>query len=165
MTRTLSLHPKVQSRLRVELLSSVPLDAKDRTFAMIDNLPYLNAVIMESLRLVNTISSYQTRVVPPGGCVISGYFLPASVSAPILLKLAVYYDYKIIATYEMCMHLDNRFVPTIPHKPTTQYLSFSRNFRPFPLASPTRELPHPRQEYVDLLQRPSRLYWTRTIPS
>lgn len=103
MTRTLSLHPKVQSKLRIELLTSVPLDAKDRTFAMIDSLPYLNAVIMECLRLVDTISSYQTRVVPPGGCVISGYFLPAGVSAPILLILAIYYDFKIVATYEICV--------------------------------------------------------------
>ena len=46
---------------------------------MIDSLSYLNAVIMEALRLVDTISSYQTRVVPKGGCVISGHYLPAGV--------------------------------------------------------------------------------------
>lgn len=90
MTRTLSVHSEVQSKLRVELLTSVPLDAKDRTFAMIDSLPYLNAVVMESLRLVDTISSYQTRVVPPGGCVVSGYFLPAGVSAPFFLVPSIY---------------------------------------------------------------------------
>ncbi|KAI4164571.1 MAG: hypothetical protein LQ342_001884 [Letrouitia transgressa] len=44
---------------------------------MIESLPYLNAVVMESLRTVDTISSYQTRIVPPGGCVIAGYSIPA----------------------------------------------------------------------------------------
>ena len=47
---------------------------------MIDSLSYVNAVVMEGLRLVDTISSYQTRVVPKGGCVISGCYLPAGVS-------------------------------------------------------------------------------------
>ena len=47
--------------------------------AMIDALPYLNAVVMEGLRLVDTIASYETRVVPSGGCMIEGYFIPAGV--------------------------------------------------------------------------------------
>ena len=46
---------------------------------MIDTLSYVNAVVMEGLRLVDTISSYQTRVVPKGGCMTCGYFLPAGV--------------------------------------------------------------------------------------
>lgn len=75
--RKLSARPDIQSQLRVELLTVVPNAVADRTYAMIDNLPYLNAVIMESLRLVDTISSYQTRVVPKGGCEISGYHIPA----------------------------------------------------------------------------------------
>ena len=53
--------------------------AEERLFAVTDSLPYLNAVTMEGLRLVDTISSYQTRTVPKGGCTISGYFLPAGV--------------------------------------------------------------------------------------
>ena len=77
--RQISTHPHVQAKLRLELLTSLPLSAEDRSFAMIDTLSYLNAVIMEGLRLVDTISSYQTRVVPNGGCTISGHFLPAGV--------------------------------------------------------------------------------------
>lgn len=79
MIRQISSHPGVQSKLRLEMLNSLPLNAEDRRFAMIDSLPYLNAVIMECLRLVDTISSYQTRTVPTGGCVISGHYLPAGV--------------------------------------------------------------------------------------
>lgn len=78
--RQLSIHQNVQSHLRLELLASVPLDGEDRDFAMIDKLAYLNAVMMECLRLVDTVASYQTRVVPKGGCFVSGTFLPAGVS-------------------------------------------------------------------------------------
>ncbi len=49
---------------------------------LLDSLPYLNAVLMEGLRLVDTILSYETRLVPAGGCVIEGYHLPAGVRCP-----------------------------------------------------------------------------------
>lgn len=88
MVRQLSKHAAVQSRLRLELLSSLTLDDKERSLATIDSLPYLNAVVMECLRTVDTISSYQTRVVPKGGCSISGYFLPEGVSSPVQLILS-----------------------------------------------------------------------------
>lgn len=78
--RQLSIHQDVQAHLRLELSTFTPMAAEDCNFAMIDELAYLNAVVMESLRLVDTISSYQTRVVPHGGCEISGHFLPAGVS-------------------------------------------------------------------------------------
>lgn len=80
MFRQLSSLPEIQSKLRLELLTSVPSDGSDRTFAVLDSLAYLNAVVMESLRTVDTVSSYQTRVVPKGGCTISGYYLPSGVS-------------------------------------------------------------------------------------
>ena len=95
------MHSDVQSKLRVELLTSVPLDAEDRNFAMIDSLPYLDAVVMESLRLVDTISSYQTRVVPLGGCVISGYFLPAGVCA-------LFLDSKFLLRFAGGFHSTNK---------------------------------------------------------
>ena len=77
--RRISLHPDVQARLRQELRDSLPSQAEERTYAAIDALPYLNAVMMEGLRLVDTIESYQRRIVPKGGCVIEGYYLPAGV--------------------------------------------------------------------------------------
>lgn len=78
--RQLSIHQDVQSRLRLELLTSVSFNRENSDFATIDKLMYLNAVVMESLRLVDTVSSYQTRVVPKEGCIVSGTFLPAGVS-------------------------------------------------------------------------------------
>ena len=91
MVRQLSQHIDVQSRLRLELLSSLSLDERERSMATIDSLPYLNAVVMESLRTVDTVSSYQTRVVPKGGCSISGYFLPEGVSSPVKLVLGAFW--------------------------------------------------------------------------
>ena len=78
--RQLSIHQGIQSHLRLELLTSVPLDENSRDLAMIDKLAYLNAVVVESLRLVNTVASYQTRTIPKGGRVVCGAFLPAGVS-------------------------------------------------------------------------------------
>ena len=86
MIRQLSKHADVQSKLRLELLSSPCLD-EERSLAMIDSLPFLNAVVMESLRTIDTVSSYQTRVVPKGGCLISGCFLPEGVSLLVELIL------------------------------------------------------------------------------
>jgi hypothetical protein len=48
-------------------------------YADLDKLPYLNAVIMEGLRLVYTINFYQPRVVPKGGCTVEDIYLPGGV--------------------------------------------------------------------------------------
>ena len=84
LVRKISEHPDVQAHLQHELRSSLPHSASERTMPMLDSLPYLNAVLMEGLRLVDTILSYETRLVPAGGCVIEGYYLPAGVRQSIL---------------------------------------------------------------------------------
>ena len=78
--RKLSMHPHMQARLQAELYESLPHGIEESTFAAIDALPFLNAVLLESLRLVDTIESCQSRVVPKGGCMIEGYYLPEGVS-------------------------------------------------------------------------------------
>lgn len=80
IVRKLSADSKIQAQVGAELLNSTARVTSNRTYAMIDELPYLNAVVMESLRLVDTISSYITRVVPEEGCTISGHYIPAGVS-------------------------------------------------------------------------------------
>ena len=77
--KQLSICPDVQCHLRSEISRSVPSN-EGYCFSALDKLPYLNAVVMESLRLLDNVSSYQTRVVPSGGCLILGAFLPAGVS-------------------------------------------------------------------------------------
>jgi cytochrome P450 len=72
----LTLHPTCQARLRKELRETLPSNSLDRNFAMIDKLTYLNATVMEALRVVTTIETYQPRVVPACGCSIEGYYIP-----------------------------------------------------------------------------------------
>ncbi|KAF2116259.1 cytochrome P450 monooxygenase-like protein [Lophiotrema nucula] len=84
----LSKHPDIQSKLRQELLdlsrliipSSAPIlpDPKE-----VDSLPYLNAVILESLRLHSAIPGPQPRFTPPQGCRLGpeeqDYFIPGGI--------------------------------------------------------------------------------------
>ena len=44
--------------------------------ASIDRLPLLNAVLYETLRLHAAAPNRQPRVVPPGGLVLHGYYIP-----------------------------------------------------------------------------------------
>lgn len=76
--KQLSVHQDVQSCLQSELSASRSL-IENQGFACIDKLRYLNGVVMEGLRLLDSIASYQTRVVPRGGCHILGVFIPAGV--------------------------------------------------------------------------------------
>lgn len=87
-TRRISLHPDIQVRLHQEIMTSLPNGNKEWTSAMVDALPFLNAIVLEGMRLVDTIGSYQRRVVPSGGCTIEGFYLPAGVSCAAVLEYA-----------------------------------------------------------------------------
>ena len=65
-----------QSRIRQELRLCLPCEASAATYQNIDSLPFLDAIILESLRTIASIETYQPRVVPPGGCTIEGCYLP-----------------------------------------------------------------------------------------
>lgn len=122
-THQISLHWDVQARLRQELTSLLPPWNEARTYAMVDTLPYLNAVVLEGLRLVDTIESYQRRVVPKNGCVVEGYYLPAGVSGFAYISS----DGEIKTFPAQALTLlplpDSRFRPAIPHQSPGCHLS------------------------------------------
>lgn len=72
----LTQYPDMQTKIRIELRETLPPEAGSRTYTLIDSLPYLEALVLESLRTITSVETYQPRVVPPGGCTIEGYYLP-----------------------------------------------------------------------------------------
>lgn len=78
----LSRHPKLQDRLRRELLSLSPqiMWPHEPTAAFelppaksLDALPLLHAILMESLRLHSPIPGIKPRITPAGSCTLAGY--------------------------------------------------------------------------------------------
>ncbi|KAI0855798.1 benzoate 4-monooxygenase cytochrome P450 [Xylaria cubensis] len=67
-------HPAVEKKLRAELAILGP---KTAPFSEITKLPYLDAVIHESLRIHGNLGLVNERVTPPGGAIIDGYHIPA----------------------------------------------------------------------------------------
>ncbi|KAF2875576.1 cytochrome protein [Massariosphaeria phaeospora] len=63
---------QVKRRL-VEELAALPEGYRD---ADLKNLPYLNEVISEVLRLYSAAPSFLPREVPPGGCEVDGFWMP-----------------------------------------------------------------------------------------
>ncbi|KAF7954467.1 hypothetical protein EAE96_005588 [Botrytis aclada] len=49
---------------------------EDITLSALQQLPFLNAVVNEGLRICNPVSGGLLRVVPQGGAMVCGYFLP-----------------------------------------------------------------------------------------
>lgn len=74
----LSKHPDMQTKLREELLTldhpiSYPSTAKLPPARAIDNLPLLDAIVTETLRLHAPIPGIQPRVTPSPSCTLAGY--------------------------------------------------------------------------------------------
>jgi cytochrome P450 len=73
----LSKHPSLQSKLRTELssLSSSP-ETGLPDFKDLDALPFLDAVLTETMRLYTLAGGPQYRITPPEGTTLDGYFIP-----------------------------------------------------------------------------------------
>jgi len=68
--------PEVHRKLDNELLKAWPNIMDRPRFEDLDGLPYLKAVIKESLRLSHGVWSPMTRIVPREGAQINGHFIP-----------------------------------------------------------------------------------------
>lgn len=71
----------VYERLVQELQDNLPI-GEVPAYEAVQNLPYLNAVIMEALRLYPTIPGTQPRKVDRAPVEIEGYAVPPGVSSP-----------------------------------------------------------------------------------
>lgn len=74
-------HPRALEKLRRELrdAEAARLVSRPITFKEAQALPYLQAVIMETMRIHPAIGQPITRVVPEGGATIGGYYFGAGV--------------------------------------------------------------------------------------
>lgn len=78
--------PAVLKRLRDEVDAHCPQDkhAPYITFAQSNDMPYLQAVIKEALRVHPATGLPLERIVPKGGATISGVFFPEGVSSTLV---------------------------------------------------------------------------------
>lgn len=81
-------HPDKLQKFKAELLTAWPsLEGAEPKLRDLEKLPYLNAVIKESLRLSSGVVSGLLRVVPPTGATIDGLSVPPGVRLHHLLNL------------------------------------------------------------------------------
>ncbi|KAJ2983966.1 hypothetical protein NUW58_g6157 [Xylaria curta] len=92
----LACNPRVKSKLRDEIkLVNNQLSSSDiLPYSEISKLPYLNAVIHETLRVHPNTGTIIERKAPPGGATIDGYYIPGGtivgVNAWVLHRNEVY---------------------------------------------------------------------------
>jgi cytochrome P450 len=72
-------NPEIYAKLRKELIEAFPDPTKPADYLTLEKLPYLTGVVKEGLRLSYGVIHPLPRVVPEGGAVFNGYFLPRGV--------------------------------------------------------------------------------------
>ena len=73
-------NPHIKERLQTELKTVLPSLDSSTDWATLEKLPYLRAVIKESLRFSYGVPGRIPRIVPEEGAVIAGYNVPAGTS-------------------------------------------------------------------------------------
>ncbi|KAI5791972.1 cytochrome P450 [Geopyxis carbonaria] len=72
----LAQHPEAEARLAAELADAVPDRNVFGSWEQLERLPFLTAVIKETLRMNGSTPGKLIRVVPKGGVTINGNFFP-----------------------------------------------------------------------------------------
>lgn len=81
-------HPKVLERLRQEVDAVLDPDEVIAPYDKVKDLPYLRAVIDESLRIIPPTSAGLPRRTPPGGANILGEWIPGNTSVNMTIYAA-----------------------------------------------------------------------------
>ncbi|KAL4965829.1 cytochrome P450 [Aspergillus stella-maris] len=76
ITNALTSDQRMMQKL-CEEVKSAP-SRQELTLSILAQMPYLNAVIKEGLRLCHPVPSYLARVTPPEGKIIAGHFVPGN---------------------------------------------------------------------------------------
>ncbi|KAB8242340.1 cytochrome P450 [Aspergillus flavus] len=75
-------HPQVYKKLTSEIRNRFS-SSTEMTFSSLANMAYLRAVLQEALRMYPPLPLGMPRVVPPGGAIISGQFVPEKTSVAV----------------------------------------------------------------------------------
>ena len=78
--------PRVMARLTADIRSAFTQDS-NMTFRALENLTYLAAVIKESLRMYPPFATSLARLVPTGGALVDGHFVPERVCLMLLSNI------------------------------------------------------------------------------
>ncbi|KAI8680357.1 hypothetical protein NCS57_00316200 [Fusarium keratoplasticum] len=76
-------HPDALKKLQEEVDSALDEDEEVAPFAKVKHLPYLRAVIDETLRITPSVTFNLPRRTPQGGCAIGDEFIPGETSVSI----------------------------------------------------------------------------------
>ncbi|KAK1579940.1 cytochrome P450 [Colletotrichum navitas] len=85
LTYLLLTHPAKMAKLRAELDAGINDPQADMTFTNLRKLPYLNACIEEAMRLYPPAPTPMPRMVPRGGRIVCGRYVPAGTRVDIPL--------------------------------------------------------------------------------
>ncbi|RKP25656.1 cytochrome P450, partial [Syncephalis pseudoplumigaleata] len=116
-------HPAHMRRLRDEVIAAFPnLDVKI-THDALQSLPFLDAVLHESMRVRAIVPYGMSRVIPEGGITLGGYYLPAGTTVSSSLN-SLHYNEKVFpeperflpdrwltATARQLGHMKHHFIP------------------------------------------------------
>jgi hypothetical protein len=117
-THRLLMNADKMSKLKAELQSVWPDLTREPSLKELESLPYLNAVIKESLRLSSGVVSGLLRIVPATGATIAGTDVPHTVRFPLPLPTIDY----LTGLDDCIMRLHIRTLQP-------QHLRFTRHFQ------------------------------------